>query len=295
MKKQSNIRMIAKGITVIGYCLLVIVFTGCSDWDDHFDANTSVVETQNATLWQNIEKDVNLTQFAELLRRTGYDKRLDASQTYTVWAPEDNTFDFQTVSAYGNDRLVKEFVENHIARNNYPASGNMDKDIYMLNEKKMHFSGAFPAPSEGAGYIIQGLMLKQLNRSSSNGILHTIDGRMRFLSSIYEALDNLDYPVDSVSAYVHSFDEKIIDEGRSKPGPIMNGEQTYLDTIYYEHNDLLSLMNAHINHEDSSYTMVLPTNKAWEESLTKIREYCNYLPRLNILCLVRAEKRLLSP
>ena len=51
MKKQSNIRMIAKGITVIGYCLLVIVFTGCSDWDDHFDANTSVVETQNATLW----------------------------------------------------------------------------------------------------------------------------------------------------------------------------------------------------------------------------------------------------
>ena len=252
------------------------LFTSCSDWDDHFGANTSVLESQNATLWQNIEKNGSLRQFADILKKTGYDKRLDASQTYTVWAPEDDTFDYQTLSNYGTDRLAREFVENHIARNNYPASGEIDKDIYMLNEKKMHFSGL-------SSYDMQGILLKQLNMSSSNGTLHTLNGRIAFLSSIYEALDILDCPLDSVRDYIHSFDEKKIDEGRSKVGPVVNGEQTFLDTIYYEHNDMLSLFNAHINREDSSYTMLLPTNKAWHDAQTKFHEYCNYLPSFKYL------------
>lgn len=261
----------ASAIKVAVYCLLVIVFNSCSDWDEHFDANTSVLESQNATLWQNIEKNGNLSQFAEILRKTGYDERLKASQTYTVWAPEDNTFDYQTVSAYDKDRLVKEFVENHIARNNYPASGEIDKNIYMLNEKKMRFSGK-------ASYLIQNLSLKQINMSSSNGTLHTLNGRIGFLSNIYEALNNLDYPIDSIRDYIHSFDEKSINEGKSKVGPVVNGEQTYLDTIYYEHNDMLTLFRAYINREDSSYTMLLPTNKAWDDALAKVHQYCNYLP-----------------
>lgn len=248
----------------------------CSDWDDHFDANTSVMETQNATLWKNIEKRGNLTQFAEILRKTGYDQRLDASQTYTVWAPEDDTFDYQTLLSYGNERLVKEFVENHIARNNYPASGEIDKDVYMLNEKMMHFSGK-------DSYLIQSLALSQINISGSNGTLHTLKARIPFLSNIYEALLNLDYPVDSVHDYIRSFDEKIIDESKSKAGPVLNGEQTFLDTIYYEHNEMLSLFDAHINREDSSYTMLVPTNKAWADAQENIRQCCYYLPSFKYL------------
>ncbi len=252
------------------------VGVSCSDWDDHFDANTSVMESQNTTLWKNIEKSSNLTQFAEILRKTGYDQRLDASQTYTVWAPEDDTFDYQTLLSYGNERLVKEFVENHIARNNYPASGEIDKDVYMLNEKKMHFSGK-------GSYLIQGLSLNQLNMSSSNGTIHTLKGRIAFLSNIYEALLSLNYPVDSVRDYIRSFDEKIINESKSKAGPVVNGEQTFLDTIYYEHNEILSLFDAHINREDSSYTMLIPTNKAWKDAQTKIQDYCKYLPSFKYL------------
>ena len=271
-------------------CHLSLVTSSCSDWDDHFEANTAVLETQNATLWQNIEKNGNLTQFAELLRKTGYDKRLDATQTYTVWVPEDGTFDFQTVSSYGNDRLVREFVENHIARNNYPASGKIDKSIYMLNEKKMVFAGGGDHNSTQSGYDIQNIPLRQLNVSSSNGTLHTISGRLPFLSSIYEALDIIDYPIDSVSSYVHSFDEKVINESKSKMGPVVNGEQTYLDTIYYENNNMLVLHNAYINREDSSYTMLLPTNKAWDEALAKVKRYFNYIPSFKSMEVIEERK-----
>ena len=40
----------------------------------------------------------------------------------------------------------------------------------------------------------------------------------------------------------------------------LNGEQTYLDTVYYEHNELFSYYDAFINREDSSYTMIAPSN-----------------------------------
>ena len=247
--------------------------TACSDWDDHFDANSSVLDSQHSTLWQQIEKAENLKEFASLLKKTGYDEKLSASQTYTVWAPVDGSFDFDVLSNYSDARVLREFVENHIARNNYPVSGQVDQRIYMLNEKKMAFNGA-------SDYTIQGVKLINPNMSScSNGTLHAINGKVPFLSSIYESLSTLDYPIDSLSAYILSYDEKKIDESKSKKGPVINGEQTYLDTVYYEHNDLFSFYDAFINREDSSYTMVAPTNTAWNKAMTTINSYFNYLPQ----------------
>ena len=256
-----------------GALVAAATLTACSDWDDHFDANSSVLDSQHYTLWQQIEKAENLKEFASLLKKTGYDEKLSASQTYTVWAPVDGSFDFDVLSNYSDERVLREFVENHIARNNYPVSGQVDQRIYMLNEKKMAFNGA-------SDYTIQGVKLINPNMSScSNGTLHAINGKVPFLSSLYESLSNLDYPIDSLSAYILSYDEKKIDESKSKKGPVTNGEQTYLDTVYYEHNDLFSFYDAFINREDSSYTMVAPTNTAWNKAMTTINSYFNYLPQ----------------
>ena len=251
--------------------------TACSDWDDHFDTNSSVLDSQRSTLWQQIDKADNLTQFASLFKKTGYDEKLSASQTYTVWAPVDNSFDYDVLSQYGNERLLREFVENHIARNNYPASGVMNKKIYMLNEKKMSFDGA-------SDYSIQGVKLAIPNLSScSNGTLHAVDGKVPFLSSIYESLNNYDYELDSISAFIKSYDEKKIDESKSKKGPVLHGEQTYLDTVYYEHNDLYDIYDAYINVEDSSYTMVAPTNKAWNKAYATVSSFFKYVPEFEFM------------
>ena len=269
-----TIKNLYNGWKGMACCTVVaaMTLTACSDWDDHFDANTSVLESQHSSLWQNIDKADNLKQFASLLKKTGYDELLSASQTFTVWAPVDNSFDITTLSDMDNDRVIREFLENHIARNNYPASGQIDQDIYMLNEKKMHFAGA-------TEYDIQGVSLVTPNLSScSNGTLHAIEARVPFLSSIYESLSTSGYAIDSISDYIFSFDEKKIDESLSKKGPVLNGEQTYLDTVYYEHNDLFDLCDAYINREDSSYTMVAPTNTAWDKAMATIKGYFKYQP-----------------
>ena len=253
-----------------------LALVSCADWDDHYDADTALLDTQNATIWQNIEKTGNLSQFASLLKKAGYDAILDASQTYTVWAPVDGSFDFETVSALSNDRLKKEFIENHIARNNYPASGTVNQRIYTLNEKMMRFGGS-------GGYSIQGVGVDRANLAAGNGTIHTLNGKIPFMQNIYESLNNYQFPLDSISTYFHSYDVNKLNEQKSVQGPTLNGEITYLDSIFDEHNDLFIRYQALINREDSNYSMLVPTNEAWIKAKAQVQKYFHYLPSFEFM------------
>ena len=272
MKKKSMIRLLTNKITVIGYWLLVIGATvACSDWTDHYEADSSLQETQQQTLWENIASSSNLTQFKSLLQKTGYDAVLNTTQTYTVWAPADGSYDYETLSTLSNSRLLREFIENHVARNNYPASGLVEKKLYTVNEKVMHFNG-------NQQYTMQGVAVSKPNVNTHNGILHVLNGKIPFMANIYESLNNNDFPIDSIANYYHSFDERELNEYKSVQGPIVDGAITYLDSIFDERNDLYSLTYAYINREDSNYTMIVPTNEAWTKAKEHVKQYYQYLP-----------------
>ena len=254
----------------------LIFLVACSEWDDHYESDSSILNSQQATLWENIQANENLSQFASLLKKTGFDILLDASQTYTVWAPLNGSFDYETMSSLGNERLQKEFVENHIARNNYPASGPVDERIFTLNEKLMRFSGS-------GNYIMQGIDVDHANLASSNGVIHTLKGKIPFMQNIYQSLNANDYPIDSVAAYFHSYDVKKLNERKSVQGPTLNGEITYLDSIFDEHNDLFTRYLAYINREDSNYSMIVPTNEAWRKAKEEVSKYFNFLPSFEFM------------
>ena len=232
--------------------------------------------TQQQTLWENIENNGQLSQFANLLRQTGYDAVLSASQTYTVWAPLDGTFDYDALRTENSERLQKQFVQNHIARSNYPASGALQENIYMLNEKLMNFRG-------NGSYQMQDIDVTQPNLAAKNGTIHALRGKIPFLPNIYESLNSETYPLDSISDYFHSFDTRELNEQKSVPGPVLNGEQTYLDSVFYEHNELYIRNRAYINREDSNYTMILPTNEAWAKARNQIKAFYNYAPQFEFM------------
>ena len=256
-----------------------LALTACADWDDHYDANKALLDSQQSTLWQNIEKSGNLSQFATLLKKAGYDEVLNTSQCYTVWAPANGTFDYETLSSLADDRLQKEFIENHIARNNYPASGqyNQPQRIYTLNEKLMYISGG------NGNYAIQGISVAQPNLASENGTIHILDGKIPFKQNIYESLNNYEFTIDSISNFFHSYDVRKLNEYKSIQGPTLNGEITYLDSIFDESNDLFRQYFAYINREDSNYSMVLPTNEAWIKAKETVSKYYNYLPSFEFM------------
>lgn len=251
-------------------------FTACADWDDHYEANSALLDSQHKTLWQNIQENENLKEFASLLKKANYDAVLNTSQTYTVWAPLDGSFDYDRLSQLSDERLLKEFIENHIARNNYPASGAVNQRVYTINEKMMYFGGQ-------QGYSIQGVSIARPNLASDNGTVHLLQGKIPFVQNIYESLNNYDYPIDSVSNFFHSYDIKKLNEQKSVPGPTLNGEITYLDSIFDEHNELFNIYWAYANREDSNYSMIIPTNEAWIKAKETVSKYFHYLPSFEFM------------
>lgn len=275
-KKEHNRQSdrASRNRTALGLLLGVmglLILTACSDWDDHYDANTSLVASQQSTLWENIAKNENLSQFATLVKKSGYDAILNASQSYTVWAPVNGSFDYDVLNATDSSRLLRQFVQNHIARYNYPASGNLNQKVYMLNEKLMHFQG------DGT-YKMQDVPLNDGSIACNNGMIHLLQNKIPFMQNIYESLNNEQFEIDLISEYYHKYDVRKLNEVQSVAGPIVDGEQTYLDSVFYESNQLTSLFNAYINQEDSNYSMLIPTNKAWKEARDTIMKFFNYVP-----------------
>lgn len=268
--KRNHIFRMARVMTA---ALTVGVFTlACSDWDDHYDADITAVGTASSNLWENIRTNAELSQFTTLLQKTGYDKVLAESQTYTVWAPKDNTFDFNYYNSISTDKLLREFILNHISRYNYSLADEKIPTIYMLNEKAMNFTSG----QIGGVNIARTL-------GTSNGVLQMLDGKLPFLYNIYESLEPGDFLIDSISNYYHSYDIKVLNTMKSVQGPVVDGQITYLDSVFDESNRLYPLYYAYINREDSNYTMIVPTNEAWTKAKEIVSKYYNYVDNFSFV------------
>lgn len=271
----KSIKHIIKAGPVCCGIIAAMALASCSDWDDHYAAETDVLPSQQSSLWQNIDAQGDLHQFATLLKKVGYDQVVNSPQAYTVWAPKDNTYDYESLLGTSDSVLVRNFVMNHIAQTNHQVSGQIDQQrIFMLNKKMMLLNG-------NGNYTLQGIAMNPAI-ASSNGTLYTLEGKIPYLQNIYESLSDKSLSLDSIHDYFQAYETRELDKKQSVQGPSKNGEITYLEAIYYEDNALYDLFKADISLEDSSYTMLLPTNDAWHKARTAIASYFNYVPQFKV-------------
>lgn len=264
-------RLLKVTFVIIG---AVAMLTACNDkWDDHYNAVTT--SDSSKSLWQNINSNQSLSNFAALLKQTGFYSRLDTTQTYTVWAPLDGTYDYSAISAKSNTTIIKEFLENHVARYRWSVSGEVNNSIMNMNSKMSRLVGS------GNNYLFNGVSIENCNLLSNNGLLHQLNGSSAFLPNIYEYLDKKDYATDSIASFFHSYDITVFDKNKSLQGPIVDGKVTYLDSVTTRSNALFStLRGAYINSEDSSYTMIIPNDKAWKDAYDSIKSAFTYIKKL---------------
>jgi hypothetical protein len=259
-KRQRN-----KGIFQILLFCSLITFSSCEDnWTDHYSINKNVVSGK--TLWETIQSTPNLSKFAQILKKEGYDKILSESQMYTVWAPVDSALvNFNLDSTL----LVKEFIGNHISRFSYSAVASTNTNISVLNTKVLIFK------SVGANFYFGDAKLLKKNIVSSNGILHTIDKQVQFFSNIWEYLAK-DQRLDSIRSYLYSFNKILFDPKNSIAGDVNSqGQTVYLDSVFYNANVLFRKLG-YLNNEDSTFKVILPTNSAWISSYNTIKTYFRY-------------------
>ncbi len=282
---------------------IIAACPACTDtWDDHYDLQEGFQSTATSTLWEQIKANKKLTKFAQILEKATYykdknhpsanytfNKLLNSSEIFTVFAPEDDAFtDFdEWMQKCETDgwAVQQQLLGNHIARWRRNLTGSATDSMTMLNNKRIAF--------DKAKSTFKGTALVESNIPAKNGTLHTINGVAPFSYNIYEYIQS-DENLSELSDYFTSLDSTAFSPYLSTEGPVdANGEPTYVDSVYYSFNlsfntfqadysnndswiAYLQGINAHLDVEDSAYAVVLPNNTAYGAAYDKLKGLYNY-------------------
>ena len=247
--------------------------------------------TDDRTLYDLIKSDPELTEFVKVLDACGpecADSLFNHSRVYTLWAPvnSDSWSADELIAQMGGenkpqrDVVFRSFIQAHIANNLVPANGTLadENNILLLNGKNAIFEGSY---KDGGNYYFSGKKLKDRNIRVKNGILHKIGAPSEYKYSIWEYMKiakGEDWSIDNVRTFLESFSIREFNEGLSIPGAIVNGQQTYIDSVYITRNDWLSTGKGvgYIDNEDSTYIVYVPSDKMWERMVTMAESHFKY-------------------
>jgi hypothetical protein len=246
--------------------LLGCFFCACSDErDEHYNRSEALPEEN---LLELMSKNDDLSIFTHIVKIAAYDSLLTSNQTFTVWAPVNESFSDVDLGNL-NKEQARLIVGNHIARFNYSTSTAPGKLIRMIDKKVYSYADG------GASFGNTRLIRSDI--PAKNGLLHGIDSRISYHYNLYEYI--LSTPETSKLAdFVRSFDEELFDEFLSLPVDVDANGQTVYDTVTVSYNRLFDnpvLGLGQINKEDSLYTMIIPNNDAWDAAYANISPYFN--------------------
>ncbi len=272
MKKSNKIGMM---IVACG----MLAATSCSDYSDYNTAPVDLNAMAGKTLWQNIQENENLTNFAKIIEKADFVTNLNNPRFYTVFAPLDGTYNADSVLALESDVILKEFVKQHVVEYNHPIISGLDETLLSVNGK----SHPFTSTNYGEGMYAS---VDKVNLPASNGVMHLLSSQENFYCNIYENVNRTE-GCDKFKEYIMQYDEKYIDESNSILGPINSaGEQTYEYIEYAHRNNVINdILHAKLENEDSTYTMLFPNDKAWDASYNRINSDYNYIAKVSYMDL----------
>ena len=246
--------------------LCVFVFTvslvACKKWDEH-----NKVENQDLSknLLEEISQRSNLSKFHEYLKKTGLDKELSSSKTYTVWAPVNDALQTLDPAVIADTARLRQFIANHISYQTFfTRNAQVPMRVPMLNGKQITFSST----------KFDEATITEADKYVSNGVLQVIDKMAPVLPNAWELVNNTK-TLFQQSAYIltltrNVFDptNAIIDSISSTTGqPIYRpGTDSVLRNVY--NTEVYDLQN-----EAKQYTYFILDNAAYNAEITKLNPF----------------------
>lgn len=125
-------------IPIILYILCLFLASSCKKWDSY---NAIKDPALGNNLLNAINQNPDLSQFSALLTKTGYDKVLASSKTFTVWAPNNAAIKAVDAAILTDTARLRQFVGNHISNQQYFTS-NVQTYLYIktLSGKNVTFT-----------------------------------------------------------------------------------------------------------------------------------------------------------
>lgn len=250
---------------IISLCFAAaLVVTGCQDneWDDHYGVGGN---TATESIIQILEGNSRYSQFVDVVRAQHLDTLLRGDQTFTVWAPTNEAM--STYNSADTDVLTH-FLQNHINRYVYTTSDLTDTAtvrVKMLNGKFQDYSRAT------GGYTFGGVALGG-DQIATNGVVHQLGSVVPFFPNIYEYVKDASNGASKFGTYLQNFDEYEFNKAASTAIGKNNLGQLVYDSVFNYKNPWMRLYG-NLYQEDSLYTVVVPTNEAWDEGMTTARKY----------------------
>lgn len=282
MKAKRYTQRMATALLLAG---MPLAWGACSDnWNEHYAPQSGGMADQPSLL-AALESDASLAQFLRVVKATGMDTDLNSAQMYTIWAPAGLTPSqadsviavYETDRAAGlkreDNRAVTQFLQNHMALYARPVSSLTDDTVSMLNRKYMTLKGQ----SSTSG-TLQGNPFSD-GRLCNNGILYKAQDVQTFLPNVRQYIEQRT-DMDSLRSFIAAFDKYELDEQASVAGGVVDGKTVYLDSVTYLTNPLLASLG-YIQREDSTYTLLTPTDELWRTEYAKYRRYFNYNSSVN--------------
>ena len=159
---------------LLACCVLCVI--ACSKVEDHNSINNPQL---GKDLLQQVNENPNLSRFAELIVKSGYDKVLAASKTFTVWAPTNAALASLDAATVNDTAKLRLFISNHIATQMYTTTAaTSGLRVAMLNGKYNNFKGT----------TIEDANVTDANHYAKNGLLHIIDKALPALSNTWETM-----------------------------------------------------------------------------------------------------------
>lgn len=266
---------------------LMALYACSDDRNSHFNDGptyeATAIQPFDGTAMQALEEEAS--DFAEIVKAVGFDVYLNSSSSYTIWAPANGTYNKDSVLnvlANSKDLVLKQFVQNHVARYSVPLDLE-SHHISLLNGKGFTMTGK-------SQHKIGDVNISSKNNiRCNNGILHILEGNLPFQSNIFEFIE-LEYlkstnPTKediSLYAYLKTADKDSLDESRSiYRGYDAYGNKLWVDSVVWRNNTILRDFNALIYEEDSNYIALVPSVEAYQGRYNEALPYLKYNPSMD--------------
>jgi uncharacterized surface protein with fasciclin (FAS1) repeats len=240
----------------------VMALWSCKKWDEHITAND---QNLNENLMEHINSVANLSKFSEYLVKTGLDKEISSSKTYTVWAPTNDALQTLSADVVNDTAKLKAYLLNHISGQLFFT--RMAKDslrVPLLNGKKAFFINN---KLEDANVTTPDIYVR-------NGVLHIIDKVVAPLPSVWEYIASTKATYDQ-NNYISS----LIYDAQDPAKAVLDSINPVTGEPVYKPNTGIVQINTYrtkvydVANEDSLYTYVLLTNTAFANEVNKQKTY----------------------
>ncbi len=278
MNMNNNIRN--KFLTGVMAAAGAAAMLSCTDtWNEHYDSTASV--DYNGTTMQALEDKAS--DFAKVVKATGFDRELNSDNVYTIFAPQNGSFSVSDyIDEYGNLKtdsatVVDKFIKNHISRYKISVS-ETENVVSMLNSKNETLTTDDKIGDSD-------ILASEKNYNCLNGLIHVIDAVLPYRNNIFEQIKT-QYEEDrdscSLYAFLKIWDADSLDEAKSvSRGRDESGNNIWVDSVTIRNNTVLKNIDAKVYEEDSSFIAIIPSVKAWKERYETAKKLLVFNPSEN--------------